>query len=290
HSSSAIQSTVGGLKVQTISSEDEGASKSDPVFEFNSEHLVQLANYFENEMTGQLKKKLWEKVDKDASSLIEANEMSLFLYYSFVIFIKTKFPQSRIPKKDNVPFNRRMLTPLKKWLLHYKVSKQGLSYEEFDKYFSAWIREYHRDVTSSAKSLSVHTTEKTASQNMQRVPREQWPKPSVEWERKLGDVALTLAKADARTKSRLWDKIDPTSAGRIDTTKPLALFRLLYLLVCYHAKLEARHAKVPKVEDLQPLFAEVVYKIRRNLPNEHLLSKQDFFQHFARSLKDAANE
>ncbi|ETO25906.1 hypothetical protein RFI_11229 [Reticulomyxa filosa] len=301
-----IQASMFEELANQSSTVDGGAG---PVFEFNNEHLLQLANYFETEMTGQLKKKLWEKVDKDASSMIESNEMTLFLYFSFVLFIKTKFPQSGIPKKMTP-------TSIAKWLLHYKVSNQGLSYDEFDKYFSTWIREYHKELKSSSRpsqfqgysgdSIGADSRKQTllgfdgvddeskslskdsSNQHLKRVPREQWPKPSIEWEHKMSDVALTLAKTDAQTKARLWDKIDSKSAGKLDADK--SLVRFLYLILTYHVKVESRNAKVPKLEELQALLVEIALKIRRKLPNENSLSKQDFVDHFASYLKDAAKE
>jgi len=124
--------------------------------------------------------------------------------------------------------------------------------------------------------------------NLKRVPREQWPKPSLEWENKISDAALTLAKADAPTRSRLWEKIDKKKAGKLDADKSLVQF--LYLTITYHAKMESRNAVVPKIQELQPLFVELAWKIRRKLPNENVLTKQDFIEHFATYLKEAAGK
>ena len=57
-------------------------------FTFTNDNLIQMAEFFEEDLTGQSKRKLWTKVDKDMSSLIEKNEMENFLYFSIVVYIK----------------------------------------------------------------------------------------------------------------------------------------------------------------------------------------------------------
>ena len=118
-------------------------------FEFTDDHLIQMAEFFEADLTGQSKRKLWTKVDKDTSSMIEANEMENFLYFSIVVFIKARYDNVRLPKKSNKRFQKKVLQRLKKWLLQYKVGAQGLQFSEFDQFFQGWLREYHREIKST---------------------------------------------------------------------------------------------------------------------------------------------
>ena len=114
-------------------------------FSFTNDNLIQMAEFFEEDLTGQSKRKLWTKVDKDMSSLIEENEMETFLYFSIVVYIKAKYSNVRLPKKSDKKFSQRILLPLKRWLLHYKVSAHGLTFDEFDRFFPSWLREYYRE-------------------------------------------------------------------------------------------------------------------------------------------------
>eukprot|EP00483_Globobulimina_turgida_P007761 UN07776 len=107
-----------------------------------------MAEFFEEDLTGQSKRKLWQKVDKDMSSLIEANEMENFLYFSIVVYIKAKYEKVRLPKKTDKKFKNRILAPLQKWMLKYKVSHHGLNFDEFERYFPSWLREYYREVSA----------------------------------------------------------------------------------------------------------------------------------------------
>ena len=118
-------------------------------FEFIDDHLIPMAEFHEADLTGQSKRKLWTKVDKDMSSMIEANEMENFLYFSIVVFIKARYDNVRLPKKSDKRFQKKVLQRLKKWLLQYKVSAQGLQFSEFDLFFPGWLREYHREIKST---------------------------------------------------------------------------------------------------------------------------------------------
>jgi len=108
-------------------------------FSFTNDNLIQMAEFFEEDLTGQSKRKLWTKVDKDMSSLIEENEMETFLYFSIVVYIKAKYSDVRLPKKSDKKFSQKILLPLKRWLLHYKVSAHGLTFDEFDRFFSIMV-------------------------------------------------------------------------------------------------------------------------------------------------------
>jgi len=137
-------------------------------FDFTDDHLLQMAEFFEADLTGQSKRKLWSKVDKDMSSLIEANEMENFLYFSIVVFIKANYPNVRLPKKSDKRFQKKTLQRLKKWLLQYKVSAHGLQFEEFDRFFPGWLREYHRETKSAqAGNLTKYSTINMDAQNRQ---------------------------------------------------------------------------------------------------------------------------
>ncbi len=53
-----------------------GTDKID--FTFTNNNLLQMAEFFEDDLTGQSKRKLWEKVDKDESSLRMSNVFALY--------------------------------------------------------------------------------------------------------------------------------------------------------------------------------------------------------------------
>eukprot|EP00484_Ammonia_sp_Unknown_P001543 CAMPEP_0197021758 /NCGR_PEP_ID=MMETSP1384-20130603/2689_1 /TAXON_ID=29189 /ORGANISM="Ammonia sp." /LENGTH=1232 /DNA_ID=CAMNT_0042449663 /DNA_START=24 /DNA_END=3722 /DNA_ORIENTATION=+ len=128
-----------------ISSSVGGDDRDRAAFNFSNDNLIQMAEFFEEDLTGQSKRKLWKKVDKDMSSLIEKNEMENFLYFSIVVFIKAKYQNVRLPKKTDKKFMNRVIMPLERWLLHYKVSAHGLTFDEFDRFFPSWLREFYRE-------------------------------------------------------------------------------------------------------------------------------------------------
>ena len=75
---------------------------------FNLQMIIySYAEFFEEDLTGQSKRRLWAKVDKDMSSLIEENEMDSFLYFSIVVFIKAKYQNVRLPKKSDKNSHRK---------------------------------------------------------------------------------------------------------------------------------------------------------------------------------------
>jgi len=143
-----------------------GGGRDKEQFDFTDDHLIQMAEFFEADLTGQSKRKLWTKVDKDQSALIEQNEMENFLYFSIVVYIKARYDNVRLPKKSDKRFQKKVLQRLKKWLLHYKVSAQGLTFQEFDQFFPAWLREYHREMKAEeAGQLSKYHTINVDAQN-----------------------------------------------------------------------------------------------------------------------------
>lgn len=72
----------------------------------------------------------------------------------------------RLPKKSDKRFQKKVLQRLKKWLLQYKVSAHGLQFEEFDRYFPGWLREYHRETKSAeAGNLTKYSTINMDAQN-----------------------------------------------------------------------------------------------------------------------------
>ena len=137
---------VGGEEMKSEYSSD---------FTFSNDHLIQMAEFFEEDLTGQSKRKLWTKVDKDMSSLIEKNEMENFLYFSIVVYIKAKYSNVRLPKKTDKKFQKNILKPLEKWLLHYKISVHGLTFDEFDRFFPSWLREYYREHTAQRQGQTA---------------------------------------------------------------------------------------------------------------------------------------
>jgi len=124
-----------------------------PTFRFTLDHLLPMADFFEEDFAGQSKKKLWERVDKDESSVIEKAELSTFVYYTIVVYIKSKFEDAKIPKADDPRFKRDIIDPLKSWLLHYKMTT-GLTFDDFDRYFPTWIREYYRERKSGQMGIA----------------------------------------------------------------------------------------------------------------------------------------
>merc|ERR1719361_936229 len=146
-------------KLFTMEQSIRGSGGDREQFEFTDDHLLQMADFFEEDLTGQSKRKLWTKVDKDMSSLIEANEMENFLYFSIVVFIKARYENVRLPKKSDKRFHKKVLQRLKRWMLQYKVSAQGLRFDEFDSFFPGWLREYHRETKSAeAGNLTKYAT------------------------------------------------------------------------------------------------------------------------------------
>jgi len=138
---------------------NRGLGQDREQFDFTDDHLLQMAEFFEADLTGQSKRKLWTKVDKDMSSLIEANEMENFLYFSIVVFVKARYENVRLPKKSDKRFQKKVLHRLKRWMLQYKVSAQGLRFDEFDQFFPGWLREYHRETKSAeAGNLTKYST------------------------------------------------------------------------------------------------------------------------------------
>eukprot|EP01084_Bolivina_argentea_P162703 283107_1 len=74
--------------------------------------------------------------------------MENFLYFSIVVYIKAKYKNVRLPKKSDKKFKKRILVPLQNWMLKYKISHKGLTFDEFNRYFPSWLREYYRKVSS----------------------------------------------------------------------------------------------------------------------------------------------
>eukprot|EP01084_Bolivina_argentea_P016193 30321_1 len=129
--------------MQTEERTQAGAQDMGKQFQFETKHLIGMAQFFEEDLTGQSKRKLWSKVDKDKSSTIEQDEMENFLYFSIVVFIKAKHQNVALPKKSNKKFRKEILKPLEKWLLHHKISPvNGLSFDEFNRLFPQWLRQY----------------------------------------------------------------------------------------------------------------------------------------------------
>jgi len=84
--------------------------------------------------------------------------MGTFLYYSIVLYIKGKHKNAKLPKEKDEKFQRKIIEPLRKWLLKYKiVSPHGLTYQEFDMYFPTWIREYVKGQNSGLESVGVES-------------------------------------------------------------------------------------------------------------------------------------
>lgn len=156
----------------SMSGRPEEKSDSDTLFNFSLDHFMQMADFFETDLTGQSKRRLWEKVDKDMSSIVEQNEMETFLYFSMVVFVKAKFKNANIPSPKDRNFQKNILRPLMRWLLHYKVSGHGLTFEEFDLHFPGWLREYYRE-NKDAGSSSFWTIRKGASDADMKVSEEE---------------------------------------------------------------------------------------------------------------------
>jgi predicted transcriptional regulator YdeE len=134
----------------SLQPDEREAKSSGPLFQFTMDHYMQMANFFEHDLTGQSKRRLWQKVDSDMSTVIEKNEMETFLYFSMVVFIKAKFPNVNIPGPKDKTFKTRIIRPLMRWLMHYRITGHGLTFDEFDRYFPIWLREWHKENKQAA--------------------------------------------------------------------------------------------------------------------------------------------
>eukprot|EP01084_Bolivina_argentea_P193039 331264_1 len=97
------------------------------------------------DLTREFKEKLWVKIDKNMVLLIEQDDLANFLYCCVSHYIEEKYENVRIPPETDQKFKEETLQPFENWLLKYKVSQQGLTFDEFDRFFPRWLREYYRE-------------------------------------------------------------------------------------------------------------------------------------------------
>jgi len=230
------------------------------------------------------------------------------------------------------------------------VSPNGLTFDEFDRYFPAWLREYYREhksvemgAVSKFHTLNVQSAgmlhpsmqgggtgsgstqdalvsaiglglgggslgsmdrkDLKKKQNMAskggklaamlgadakqggshgkggRWDRSTYTAESLEWERKLSEVARDVDKTNASTRGKIWDKFDRKQVGKLDVEKSLP--RLIYSFFALFCRSKDRDAKPPKYQLLQPLLKDICAEIREMLPQRDYITKQDFLTQIA---------
>ena len=102
-----------------------------------------MALFFENELKGQSKRKLWMRIEKDMIDVVQKHELDSFLYLTIIVYVKGKYPNAKVPKYKDKDFRKNILEPFKNWLLDYKISPPGLTLQQFNAYYPSWIREFY---------------------------------------------------------------------------------------------------------------------------------------------------
>ena len=136
----------GGAAERDRGDSDSHMMQSSGDFRFTLDHFMPMADFYDDDFDGQSKRKLYERVDKDSSQIIESYELSSFLYYAIAIYIKSKWRHAQLPDIDDEEFNKQTIRPLKEWLLANKIfDTVGLSFDDFDRTFSSciWLRKYY---------------------------------------------------------------------------------------------------------------------------------------------------
>jgi hypothetical protein len=225
-------------------------------FKFTADHLAEMARYMETDLKGQAKRRLWERVDKDGSGLIEEEEMDLFLFFCILVFIKETHSDAGIPSPKDKRLNAKIISPLKQWLLHYKISSNGLSFDEFDNFFAAWLREYHRSVKArgiqfeydesdrktgdgDAKDVEMSSSAAGGAASAKKNPYGQWKA----WLPDLVGFSKTLKDS---TRKAVWQKLAGKSS-ELEAQKYVPKL-LMIIFQLYHSKRQKKAGKFDRDE------------------------------------------
>jgi len=232
-----------------------------------------------------------------------------------------------------------MIEPLKKWLLRYRIGKNGLSFKDFDSNFSQWLREYYRERKASEqggkfRTLTIEEEEKHGTPNIisnigaklgfgskgkdseydeiksddnkdddgthqgtqqqgqtfAKVDKVNWNKQSMDWEKKLEDIAICIERTDTATRAKLWGKFDTKGMGKMDTER--GLMKLLYSLMVLYVRTRDRNARPPDIRELQPLLVDMCFDVKSMLPanNDAFILKQDFVTNIHLYLRKIADK
>eukprot|EP01083_Nonionella_stella_P119181 356141_1 len=112
-------------------------------FHFTNQNLYGMSLFFENELKQQSKRKLWRRIEKDMVDVIQKHELDSFLYLTICVYVKGAYPNAKVPKYTDKTLRQSMLNPFKNWLLDFKISPPGLTFQQFNTYFVLWIREFY---------------------------------------------------------------------------------------------------------------------------------------------------
>eukprot|EP00485_Elphidium_margaritaceum_P015752 CAMPEP_0202733608 /NCGR_PEP_ID=MMETSP1385-20130828/188252_1 /ASSEMBLY_ACC=CAM_ASM_000861 /TAXON_ID=933848 /ORGANISM="Elphidium margaritaceum" /LENGTH=551 /DNA_ID=CAMNT_0049399945 /DNA_START=915 /DNA_END=2567 /DNA_ORIENTATION=- len=267
-------------------------------FHFTHQNLYGMAVFYETELKAQSRLKLWHRIDKDMVDVIQTHEMDAFLYLTIVVYIKGKYPHARVPKFNDSCFRQQMVTPLKDWLLHMKISPPGLTLQQYNTFFAAWIREYHchrKQSRSSGRSsysgyqssyLSRHQLvpireasdcEQENDENNENSEMKAWNSTCKDWLNRMQPLSQFIDSTLESTRTRVWQKFDATQRNRLETEKYLP--KLLYSFVVLSIKSQSTKLHAPRYKELYDLLKFMSkHLIEKVLPAEQktYMSKRYF--------------
>lgn len=283
-------------------------------FKFTFEDFQSMAEFYSNKINQESKKKLWIKLAQNDSNKIGKNKLINFIYYTIIVYSKAQsgYVKINIPKMNDIKFRKDILEPITGWLIHFKLSDDKLSFNEFDKFYSTWLVQFYSERYGKNKLKNKVDDnlrdEKQKEQNVEQknkngnnnnnddnnwyptpnIPFNLWCQESSKWKQGFDAVARNIDKTDQITRNRLWNKFDKHRKGKLDSDRYLRY--LLFALICLHVKSIDRQAKIPSQAHLEAFLIWLANKIRPMLQSiqedtenndnvnkpQRYITKQDF--------------